>query len=312
MIYLKQFLQSKRSEKTKDHYSRILTAYESWCLNSGKGTMVSDTVLQYRDALVSMKQSDATINNKMACLTSYFGFLEALDVQPIVRLKGRIPRAIGGSSKETNGLTDLEVQSIVGSIDLSSDSGILHSALIHVMLYTGLRVSEVSSLKLSDLNQSGKIKTLTVYGKGGKYRTIPLHKNVVERLDAYLKIRIPQSEASRVYTDSTGGVPSRDLYRPDVEPLFTATENNRLEKLHNNSIRWIVKKYCEASGITKKISPHSFRVTCISNSLENGASPLYAQYLGGWTSMEMVLKYDRRRQELKNSAAFMVNYGAKK
>jgi len=298
MIHLEAFLQSKRSERTRMHYRTILYSYFDYCKARNVEIMSADSVVDYVHNLKGLSQG--TIDNRIACLKSYFAFLSDLDVKPIVKLKNRLPRGNSDSCRPTNGLSDEEVRAIVDSIDLNTACGIMHVCLIKLILFTGIRISEVQGLKDSDIIKDGKRLTIRVLGKGNKYRVIPLQDSIAELVSKYL--------ASRVYTvTSVTAQPSADS-RLQV-PLFSI---DGINPLHKNTIRNILKKYCDIAGITKKISPHSLRVTCVSNMLENNANPIYVQYMGGWTNMNMVLKYDRRRQEIKNSAAFLVNYGVRK
>ncbi|NDC25431.1 MAG: site-specific integrase [Proteobacteria bacterium] len=95
--------------------------------------------------------------------------------------------------------------------------------------------------------------------------------------------------------------------------VFTPTKNplnGILDKpLGPNAITYIVAHYAKKAGVLQKVSPHSCRATCISNALDKKATHRSVQYLAGWSTPLMIQRYDKRREELKNSAAFLVDYG---
>ena len=104
-----------------------------------------------------------------------------------------------------------------------------------------------------------------------------------------------------------------DWDRTDKDaPLFTPTKNPRtghLNKILNpNAITYIVARYAMKAGVVKHVSPHSCRATCISNALDRKATHRSVQHLAGWTTPLMIQRYDKRREELKNSAAFLIDY----
>ena len=96
-------------------------------------------------------------------------------------------------------------------------------------------------------------------------------------------------------------------------PLFTPTRNPRtkalIKPLNPNAISYIVIRYARKAGVLKQISPHSCRATCISNALDRRATQRSVQNLAGWSTPLMIQRYDKRREDLKNSAAFLVDYG---
>ncbi len=191
----------------------------------------------------------------------------------------------------TNALEPEEVQRVLESVDVSTPMGLLHSAVLHTMLYTGIRCAELTGIRACDLNAENGIPTITVLGKGQKRRTLPLAP--------------PAFSAIKLYLDS---LYAQKYTREANAPLFQSSTHETGKPLHSNTVQFIVRKYVKLAGITKRISPHSLRATCVSNALENGASVVQVQYMGGWNSMDMVLRYDRHRQMLKNSAVFAVDY----
>ena len=70
----------------------------------------------------------------------------------------------------------------------------------------------------------------------------------------------------------------------------------------------IIKRYAKLAGIHYAVSPHSARATAVSNALDNLAPHRAVQHLAGWSSPLMVTRYDKRKQDLKNSAVKYIHY----
>jgi integrase len=81
------------------------------------------------------------------------------------------------------------------------------------------------------------------------------------------------------------------------------------KRLNPHAITYVVIRYARKAGILKAISPHSCRATCISNALDRRATHRAVQHLAGWSTPLMIQRYDKRREDLKNSAAFTIDYG---
>ena len=155
-------------------------------------------------------------------------------------------------------LDEDEVMGFLRSIDSERDR-----AIIVVMLFMGLRVSEVVQLNVNDI-QPGQ-RSITIRGKGSKERQIPIHPIVHEAVQAFLKVRID--------------APADDL----GEPLFVS---NRKKRIDPSTIRRFIKRYSLAVDeleMRKKqrLSPHKFRHTFATLLLSNGVDIRYIQELLG-------------------------------
>ena len=98
-------------------------------------------------------------------------------------------------------------------------------------------------------------------------------------------------------------------------PLFVPAKRlpfqSKYKRLNPNTISYIVQYYCKKAGIKRKISPHSLRATCISNALDKRATHRAVQHMAGWSTPLMIQRYDKRREELKNAATYVIDYGEK-
>ena len=120
-------------------------------------------------------------------------------------------------------------------------------AILQVFLQTGIRVSELCSLRISDIDFSGRTLTVTA-GKGMAARTIELEPKGIKAIKSYLAVR-PQSLSDHLFLNKEG------------------------EPLSERGVRWLVVSYRQQAGIAKKVSCHSLRHTFATYKAEKGVSP---------------------------------------
>ena len=144
-----------------------------------------------------------------------------------------------------------EVDAIIDAIDLSTMEGQRNRAMIETLYSCGLRVSELCGLRISDLYlKEGFIR---VEGKGSKQRLVPISHSAIDEIELYM----PQ----RMQIDM----------KPGCEDFLFASTHRRTN-LSRIMVFHIVKELAEKAGITKVISPHTFRHTFATHLLENGAN----------------------------------------
>ncbi len=170
-----------------------------------------------------------------------------------------------------------EIDQLIGAIDLSKPEGERNRAIIETLYGCGLRVSELVHLKLSDLFfEEGFVK---VTGKGDKQRFVPISDYTQKYIQIYINhVRIHQK-----------------IHPQHSDILFL---NRRGKQLTRVMIFHIVKKAAQAAGVTKNISPHSFRHSFATHLLENGADLRSIQLLLGHesiTTTEIYLHLDRSK-----------------
>jgi integrase/recombinase XerD len=257
----------------------------------------SEHVILYRKyleegRLTGRPMEKSTINRKLAVIKSFLNWLKSNHViadNPAQLVKG-YPQTQESSLK---GLSDEEARKILVLPKLNSRSGSLHAGILTTLLYMGLRKGELIALKMGDLDVERGVPVLKVRGKGHRVRILPLIPLVKDRLEHYFFVcRRDRSESEA--------------------PLFIPTKNPRTgttkKPLNPNAITYIVSRYARKAGILKPISPHSCRATCISNALDRKATHRSVQHLAGWSTPLMIQRYDKRREDLKNSAAFLIDY----
>jgi integrase/recombinase XerD len=158
-----------------------------------------------------------------------------------------------------------EIQSILDSVDLSTDHGTRNRALLEVLYACGLRVSELTHLKIS--NMYADIGFIKVLGKGDKERLVPIGEEALKHIQFYMD-----------------GV-RRHL--PKIQPLNEdfIFLNRRGRKLSRVMIFMIVKDAAKDAGIEKNVSPHTFRHSFATHLVEGGADLKAVQDMLGHESI---------------------------
>ena len=174
-------------------------------------------------------------------------------------------------------LTYEEIQMMIDSIDLSQPNGHRNKAMIEVMYGCGLRVSELTNLQISNIYKDDGF--LRILGKGSKERLVPIG-------DSSLKILYQYIEGTRLHITP--------------KPKFTDTVflNSRGTGLTRQMVFLIVKDLAEKNGITKTISPHTFRHSFATHLLEGGANLLAVQQMLGHSSVSTTEIYTHISDEL--------------
>lgn len=172
-------------------------------------------------------------------------------------------------------LSEVEIDQIIKTIDLSHPQGERNRALLETLYGSGLRVSELITLKISDLFfEDGFIK---VHGKGNKERYIPINELNQKYINIYIK-------EIRVHIPRIKG----------FEDTLFLNRNGR--QLSRNMIFIILKDLAQKAGIKKKISPHTFRHSFATHLLEKGADLRAIQQMLGHesiTTTEIYMHLDR-------------------
>ena len=154
---------------------------------------------------------------------------------------------------------------ILSSVDLSVPEGHRNRAILEVLYSCGLRVSELVSLRISDLFPEDSF--IRVIGKGDKQRLVPIGEPAIRAVQLYL------SQTRRAFATNT---------KKDEDILFL---NRRGGKMSRQMVFLIIKRQCEIAGITKEISPHTFRHSFATHLVENGADLRAVQQMLGHESI---------------------------
>ena len=206
-------------------------------------------------------------------LRSFFSYLIFEDYRKTNPLDHIESPKIGRKLPDTLSIEDID--KLISAIDLTKPEGERNRAILETLYSCGLRVSELTNLKISDLFfDEGFIK---VTGKGNKQRFVPIGLNTQKYINIYRK-----------------EIRSHILIVPESkDTLFL---NRRGKQLTRAMIFTIIKQLAEKIGLRKTISPHTFRHSFATHLLENGADLRSIQLMLGHesiTTTEIYMHVDR-------------------
>lgn len=293
---LKQFLAGQLSAQTKRAYQTDIRLFFEYTglnpddvLNYDLNEIYS-MVIQYRDSISKIQDGTkfiinaSTVARKMTAIKTYFDFLvklKLISINPASDIKS--PAINPDSTSE--GLTLSELKSIFSLIDNRVIIGKRDKAILSLMFHCALRRSEVAKLKIQDIRTSAEFQIIRFIGKRNKVREIPLKPEVMETIKDYLT--------------ATG----RNLSSGGFMFLSHSNRNNGTDNISPETIFYLVKRYTNKAKINKRITPHSFRHTAVTLSLDNGSSYRDVMNLTGHSDPKLVKRYDRG-DKLKNNATW--------
>lgn len=281
-IYLRT-LTSPQTIKTYNTEIRMFLAY-SRELGKALEEVTAEDISLYREHLLKTYAA-ATTAKKLAALRRFLIFTYmggATTVNPeSLRFFAKSPRVRQDPSY--NVLTDEELTRMLSAARASSYRDYV---LLAVMASCGLREAEVVVVRIGDFQEVGDGQTLLkILGKGDKIRNVSISPELWQLVQRFVLL------SGRSFTSHAHA----------RKPLFTSREGKD-KPLTTRSIRYIVKKYVNAAGITKAISPHSIRHTVGTNMAVNEAPLLVIQQYLGHSDPKTTLRYIRRAEELANKA----------
>mgnify|MGYP003626979646 CR=1 FL=1 len=262
-LYLK--IERGLSQNTVESYSRDLDKLTLFLQeNDIEETPISidKTIVQqfiYEVAKKVNPRSQARIISGLRSFFDYLVFEDYRETNPTDLLEA--PK-IGRKLPDT--LSEEEINELISAVDLSHSQGERNRTILETMYSCGLRVSELVSLKLSDLFfEEGFIK---VTGKGNKERFVPIHYNAQKYITIYISEIRSHLKPSKGFEDT----------------LFL---NRRGKGLTRQMIFTILKDLSVKINLNKKISPHTLRHSFATHLLKNGADLRAIQQMLGHESI---------------------------
>lgn len=280
--YIKSFLSYLKierglSQNTIDNYSfdieRLCAFLEANSISVSPIKITEETILQfiYSVSKEVNARSQARIISGLKSFFSYLIFEDYRNDSPMELIEA--PR-IGRKLPDT--LSVAEIDAIINAIDLSKEEGERNRAMLETLYGCGLRVSELITLKISDLFfDEGFIK---ITGKGNKQRFVPISAVTQKYIGIY---------KNQIRSHLT-------IQKGFEDTLFL---NRRGKQLTRAMIFTIIKQLAEKIGLAKVISPHTFRHSFATHLLENGADLRAIQLMLGHesiTTTEVYVHLDRK------------------
>lgn len=241
----------KLSRNTMDSYERDLAGFaeyaESLELRQPEDIQQHHLTM-YVQSLRQQGRAVATVSRHMVSLRSFFQFLtrrRELAYDPSVHLETPKPE-----KRVPLILPVADIEKLLGAPDSRSPAGVRDKAMLEVLYATGIRVSELISLQLTDANVP--LGFIRCTGSGDKERIVPLGRLACDALNAYLE------------------GPRDSLLKPGSgeQALFL---NQQGHSLTRQGFWKLIKKYAAEAGIEADITPHTLRHSFATHLLENGA-----------------------------------------
>ena len=273
--YLKQVKHA--SENTVVSYLRDVRQFASFLEPIGVelSAVTKNDISRYMDWMVMQRKSQATVARSLASLKGFFGFLIGqgeMESNPVHNVSVEHTE-----KKLPEILTGREVDLLLAQPSVTDPKGCRDKAMLELLYATGIRVSELISLDLEDVNLSGEFIRCTAKGKT---RVIPLYRSAVETLRYYLTYVRPQL-----------------VYNQNETSFFV---NMTGERMSRQGFWKIIKYYQEKAQIRKDITPHTLRHSFAAHLLENGADLKSIQEMLGHSDLSSTQVYARLvRSDLK-------------
>ena len=271
--YKDYLLQNDKSENTVYAYVTDVNLYSKYLEKKEMNLYTSDNVaiMGYIQHLLNQGKSERSINRIVISLRSFYGYLKSRS------LVNDIPKISYKSSRTTKKLPQIltveEVDKIIRSVDKDGPKGIRDNALLELMYATGMKVSELISVNVEDVNLD--LSFVKCIDNKHFERLIPIGRSACRAIEEYLAIRDQVADAG-------------------VTNLFV---NLNGQKLTRQGIWRIVKEYSHRAGIDKDVNLNTFRHSFAVHLLQNGANVRAVQKLLG----NQVLTYMDTYYEIINN-----------
>jgi len=238
-----------KSNNTCQSYRRDIRQFLDWLYSEypikSLNEIASEHITVYEQELKEQDRSPATISRLVASLKAFFGYgvrMGWLSQDPSVRLKS--PKVI---KKKPMILTDSEILKLLSQPDPETSKGVRDKAMLELLSDTGLRVSELISLKLSDVDLTKRRLNVP----GGRNRTVNYDRRISKYLDKYVQETRKNLLAGK----------------EDSGSLFMNVSG---EEMSRQGFWKIIKKYGDMAGIEKDLTPHTLRHSFAAHAIKSG------------------------------------------
>jgi site-specific recombinase XerD len=282
-LFLRALQGQNFSPKTIRAYGDDLTQFLTWVGKNrvdfdNPGRFTRGDIEGFMQYLAAQRMTGVTRVRKLAAIRKYFTFLEENSI-----LAANPAHTVKGARREEKEPNILYKEQYKALLYEASDN-IRDYAIIQTFLQTGIRLSELVSLRVEDVDLEHRNLTVR-QGKGKKDRQIPLVDDVLKALRNYLRYRTTEL----ILDDDT----------------FFLAKNGT--SMNVSTVKYLVAKYVKKAGIRKKVSVHTLRHTFGAHKADKNMSLATLQELMGHKKKETTLKYihlakTNLRQEMVQTA----------
>ena len=260
-----------RSAKTIESYVSDIKGFQRFLYDRAveeQQPLSRFSFVRYKEHLQKEGYAITTINKKVNSLKVYNDFLRTIGVlnESIVVLKrDRIKIAVG-SEDAVDALSEEQVEQLLFYVEKRNKVSARNKLIVYLLLYTGVRVSELVNIQLTDIDFL--TSHLQVIGKGGKRREIGLKQEVLQLVRQYIK----EERSASVFHESGYLLLSQ-----------------RAEKMHRDAVRDWLANISKELGF--KLHPHLFRHTFCTRLLKKGVDLTTVSRLAGHSTVNMTAKF---------------------
>lgn len=275
------WLEDGLSRNTLTSYRSDLWQLGEWLAKQSQGVRslreaTQPDLLAFLASRVSSLAKASTTSRELSSIKRFYRFLlrqGRIGIDPSLNIDSpRLPRYLPDS------LTEAEVEALLSAPDVTQPLGLRDRAMLEILYATGLRVSELVSLKLAQINADMGIVRVT--GKGSKERLVPLGEEALYWVDDYIGKARPFLLGDKV-----------------TDKLFVTARSDAMTR---QTFWYLVKRHAQQAGIIKSLSPHTLRHAFATHLLNHGADLRVVQLLLGHADISTTQIYTHvARERLK-------------
>ena len=272
------WLEEGLSRNTLDSYRQDLSQFAGWLEKSGASDLlqVGQEDIQRYLAFKFPTSKPRTVSRLIASLRRLYRFAlreNRISVDPTLQIESpKLPRSLPKS------LSEEDVESLLNAPNLNDPIGLRDRAMLEILYASGLRVSELVGLKVTEVSLTEGVVRVT--GKGSKTRLVPMGEVAVDWISRYLNEGRPQILEKRL-SDS----------------MFVTQRGNAMTR---QAFWYLIKRYALLAGIHKPMSPHVLRHAFATHLLNHGADLRVVQMLLGHSDISTTQIYTHvARERLK-------------
>ena len=275
------WLEEGLSKNTLTAYRRDLTLFAAWL--QGRNKVLTQTIESDLNGYFAARHQATkatTANRRLTVFKRYFRWAlreHVITTDPTLKLQTarqalRVPKT----------LTESQVEALLAAPDIATPLGVRDRTMLELMYASGLRVSELVTLKVFNISLSENV--LRVFGKGNKERLVPFGEVASLWIKQYLSDARPPLLAGK-----------------QTEDLFVTRRGSKAGSAMSRVMFWmIVKKYALSAGILAPLSPHTLRHAFATHLLNHGADLRAVQMLLGHVDISTTTIYTHvARERLK-------------
>lgn len=274
-----------RNRHTRTAYRRAVLRFLKW-IEARDVSLPAITPGQVGTYFDAFPGSPPTRKLHLAALRAFFDVLverHVVVLNPAASVRGERYSAVEGKTPE---ITPEQVRQLLTSIDVMTPIGLRDRAIIATLIFTAARAGAIAALRMKHLVSDSTQQVLQFAEKGGVAREIPVRHDLQGFLAAYIA-GLPNPENGK----AAGNLP---LFRtiPGRNSGFT------INPMTGVDIYRMIARRLLAVGLSRRLSPHSFRVCAVTDLLSQGVALEDVQYLAGHADPRTTRLYDRRQKKV--------------